>query len=108
LSDVDADWEHEPSAVALRLTLEREQEAELRRALPVRRGDVRSALVSLIAGAEGPSVSRWMEEHGQLSHMREFVAHRAPYQCKEADPHSFAIPRLAAGRAKSALLKIQL
>jgi hypothetical protein len=40
--------------------------------------------------------------------MREFVTHRAAYQLKEADPHSFAIPRLEAGRTKAAVLEIQL
>jgi hypothetical protein len=34
------------------------------------------------------------------------VVHRSAYQLKEADPHSWAIPRLA-GAAKAALLEIQ-
>jgi hypothetical protein len=38
--------------------------------------------------------------------MRRFVMHRSPYQLKEADPHTFAIPRLP-GRAKQLLVKIQ-
>ena len=38
--------------------------------------------------------------------MREFAVHRSGYQLKEADPHSWAIPRLS-GRAKSALIEIQ-
>lgn len=96
IEGVAAEWECERSVVELRGQLEAAQEAELR---------------DECAGFEavdGPALSAWMEEHGTLEHMREFVAHRAPYQLKEADPHSFAIPRLAAGRAKSALLKIQL
>ena len=32
----------------------------------------------------------------------EFAVHRSAYQLKEADPHSWAIPRLA-GDAKTAL-----
>jgi hypothetical protein len=48
-----------------------------------------------------------MEQHGELDHLREFVVHRAAYQLQEADPHTFAIPRLAAGPAKTALLEVQ-
>jgi len=36
------------------------------------------------------------------------VVHRAAYQLQEADPHTFALPRLAAGEAKTALLELQL
>jgi hypothetical protein len=36
----------------------------------------------------------------------EFIAHRSAYQLKEADPHSWAIPRLS-GPAKAALVEIQ-
>jgi hypothetical protein len=39
--------------------------------------------------------------------MREFMIHRSAYQLKEADPHSWAIPRLA-GAPKAALIEIQL
>jgi hypothetical protein len=47
-----------------------------------------------------------MLEHGTLEQFREFAVHRSAYQLKEADPHSWAIPRLH-GRAKSALIEIQ-
>lgn len=33
--------------------------------------------------------------------------HRSAYQLKEADPHSFALPRVPAGRAKAAFVEIQ-
>jgi len=36
----------------------------------------------------------------------EFVTHRSVYHLREADPHTWAIPRLA-GRAKAALVEIQ-
>jgi hypothetical protein len=36
----------------------------------------------------------------------EFLVHRSAYQLKEADPHSWAIPRLA-GQPKAALIEIQ-
>ena len=38
--------------------------------------------------------------------MREFLIHRSAYQLKEADPHSWAIPRLS-GSPKAALVEIQ-
>ncbi len=109
--DVDARWEDEASLIALRGQLERAQETDLRQTLfcpPTAAQDVPEVVKRLVSNHEGPSLSRWMEENGRLAHMREFVMHRAAYQAKEADPHSFAIPRLDAGRAKSALLKIQL
>jgi hypothetical protein len=38
--------------------------------------------------------------------MREFLIHRSAYQLKEADPHSWAIPRLC-GAPKAALIEVQ-
>ena len=108
---VDDGWEDEPSLHALRLRLERRLEDALRAAVPVPKvaaGAAPDALVELIAAADGPSLSSWMLEHGTLEHLREFAVHRAPYQLKEADPHSTAISRLPAGQAKSALLEIQV
>jgi hypothetical protein len=54
----------------------------------------------------GPSLSGYMYDRGTLTEMREFAVHRSAYQLKEADPHSWAIPRLT-GRAKAALIDIQ-
>ena len=47
-----------------------------------------------------------MELEGTLEQMLEHIVHRSAYQLKEADPHSFTIPRLT-GAAKVALLEIQ-
>src|SRR5205085_722733 len=44
--------------------------------------------------------------HGTLEQFREFAVHRSAYQLKEADPHTWAIPRLD-GEAKAALVEIQ-
>lgn len=111
LADVDPAWEDEPTLLALRHSLERRLEAELRDSVQVpdcEPGDVGTALVELIEQADGPSLSTWIETRATLHHLREFVVHRSAYQLKEADPHSFAIPRLQTGRAKTALLEIQL
>ena len=55
---------------------------------------------------DGPSLSAFIEDEGTLTHLREFAIHRSPYQRKEADPHTWAIPRLS-GRAKAAIVEIQ-
>lgn len=47
-----------------------------------------------------------MRPYGDLKQAKEFLIHKSVYQLKEADPHSWAIPRLT-GRAKSALVEIQ-
>jgi hypothetical protein len=109
---VDDAWEDEPSLLVLRRELEGRLEAVLRAEVPVPAVDdpaaVPEALVAVIAGADGPSLSSWMLDHGTVEHLCEFAVHRAPYQLKEADPHSTAISRLPAGEAKAALLEIQV
>jgi hypothetical protein len=47
-----------------------------------------------------------MAESGSIDQFREFVIHRSIYQRKEADAHTWAIPRLR-GRAKSAIVTLQ-
>ena len=109
---VDDRWEQEPSALALRVALERRLEDALRATVRVPTvadaSEVPDAIVELIAEAEGPSLSSWVLAHATLDHLREFAVHRSPYQLKEADPHSTAISRLPAGWAKTALLDIQV
>jgi hypothetical protein len=69
-------------------------------------GDVVVGLHEL-AEAPGPSVSRYMATAGELWQFREFAVHRSAYQLKEADPHTWAIPRLE-GAAKASLVKLQM
>lgn len=66
----------------------------------------RAALRELATADDGPSLSKYMLDQGALEEMREFCIHRSAYQLKEADPHTWVIPRLA-GRAKAAALVIQ-
>ena len=47
-----------------------------------------------------------LERRGTLEQYIEFVVHRSAYQLKEADPHSWALPRLSGG-PKAALVEIQ-
>jgi hypothetical protein len=68
--------------------------------------NVGDLLFRLEAGDDGVSLSRYLEAEGAIEEFREFVVHRSLYQLKEADPHSWAIPRLS-GAPKSALLEVQ-
>jgi hypothetical protein len=106
---VSDDWEWEPSLIAFRRGLEETFERHLRSALPdywnVAAGDVADALWDLSQG-EGFSLSEWLLERGTRVHAEEFAIHRSGYQLKEADPHTWGIPRLS-GRAKAAMVLIQ-
>jgi hypothetical protein len=104
---VDPEWEWEPSLIAFRAELERAFEGALRSAVPAESpGDVPAQLQAILDAAGGPSLSRYLETHASLEQFREFAVHRSAYQLKEADPHSWAIPRLA-GRVKVALVEVQ-
>jgi hypothetical protein len=111
VDDVDPAWEDDETFLTLRARLEADLERELRVACArpsVAPEDLLSALDETLARGGGPSLSTWMEEEGTLEHLREFVVHRAAYQLQEADPHTFAIPRLASGICKTAMLELQL
>ena len=108
-SGISDDWEWEPSLIAFRSGLEELFERDLRSALPdywnVGAADVPDALWNLTEGG-GFSLSEWLLEHGNRLHAEEFAIHRSAYQLKEADPHTWGIPRLD-GRAKAAMVMIQ-
>jgi len=99
--------EWDPAVIAMRRSLEREFEASLERAVSTpHRGDPWLVIPQIIAADQSRSVSRYIERHGTLDEMRDVVIHRSAYQLKEADPHSFGIPRLK-GRAKQLFASIQ-
>jgi hypothetical protein len=64
------------------------------------------ALRAILDGDTAPSLSEYLDRRGTLEEMLEFVMHRSAYQLKEADPHSWALPRLSGG-PKAALVEIQ-
>jgi hypothetical protein len=64
------------------------------------------ALRAIADADDGPSLSKFVEREASLGQVEEFVIHRSAYQLKEADPHSWAIPRLS-GPPKAALVEIQ-
>jgi hypothetical protein len=108
MAGVDAAWEWEPSLLRFRRSLETIFESAVAAAVGpvVDTGDVEADLHGIVSGGSGRSLSRYLLEHGSLDEFREYAVHRSAYQLKEADPHSWAIPRLT-GRAKAALVEIQ-
>jgi hypothetical protein len=69
-------------------------------------GGIARALRDLVDGWGGPDLSGYLLREADRRQFVEFLAHRSVYQLKEADPHSFGIPRLD-GPAKAALVEIQ-
>jgi hypothetical protein len=108
---VEEHWETEPSLVRERTRLERAFEQRLLDIVgPIPIGlsvaDVRDTLIQMASAPNPRSLSVYMEQHGTFEQICEFAIHRSAYQLKEADPHTWAIPRLT-GRAKAALVEIQ-
>jgi hypothetical protein len=107
---VEEEWEWQPGLIGLRTSLEADFEAMLReRASSVSAPDpsrVAASITRLIAEDDGPDLSTYMERSATVEQYREFMVHRSAYQLKEADPHSWAIPRLD-GPPKAALVEVQ-
>ncbi len=105
---VDEAWEWNPALLAARQDLEVAFESRLRAELPdPGHHQIPRRLYEICdPGESGPSLSAYLAADGTLEQMREFTIHRSAYQLKEADPHSWALPRLT-GRAKAALVEIQ-
>jgi hypothetical protein len=113
---VDERWEWHPDLIRLRAVAEERLLAGLH-ALVEPAGDtlppeitaqsMSRALVAMTGENGGPSLSGYLRGRATLEQFREFATHRSVYHLREADPHTFAIPRLA-GRAKAALVEIQM
>ncbi|MCP2267029.1 iron-containing redox enzyme family protein [Promicromonospora thailandica] len=114
---VDDAWEWDPGALAVRQALEGPFEAALRaRAAQVRgalpepaatdAAGVAAYLFELAAADGAPSLARYVAKRADAEQVRELLALRSLYQLKEADPHTWAIPRLS-GAPKAALVEIQ-
>ncbi|WP_010206054.1 iron-containing redox enzyme family protein [Salinibacterium sp. PAMC 21357] len=107
-------WEWQLDTIAARLELERAFEAQLRHLVPATElpnaaaEDVARALFALTAPnpEAGPSLSRHVARSLTPEQAIEFMVQRSIYTLKEADAHSWAIPRIT-GRAKAALVEIQ-
>ncbi|GAA4141171.1 iron-containing redox enzyme family protein [Leifsonia shinshuensis] len=112
VTESDGRWEWNPVQVAVRTAIEERFERRLRElvgdvVLPEPEADaVASYLFALTSEDSGPSLSRYVAKKATRDQAIEFVIHRSIYTLKEADPHSWAIPRLT-GRAKAALVEVQ-
>ena len=106
---VSEDWEWDPALLRARAGLERRHLAALQELVgPLQAGEdpIDRQLTALIAADDGPSLSTFMAKQGTLEQWREYLTLRSVYHLKEADPHTFAIPRLS-GRTKAAMVEIQ-
>ncbi|KIC65996.1 iron-containing redox enzyme family protein [Pseudarthrobacter phenanthrenivorans] len=118
LDGISDAWEWEPGLIRVRRLIEEPFEAALRTAAHQAAGSlelptgtlgsdqVADVLFGLAAADTGPSVSRFVARKASLDQLKEFLVHKSVYQLKEADPHTWAIPRLS-GRPKAALVEIQ-
>ena len=114
LAGVDERWEWHPELLWARARWEDQLVAGLELAVP-RAGPgtsdaveerVVAGLVALAEADGEPSLSKYLMRRADAGQFREFLVHRSIYHLKEADPHSWAIPRLS-GAVKGALITIQ-
>ncbi len=108
---VDDRYEWDLELLRFRQGLEDAFERALRAEGPNRpaggeRLDPRVELTRLATEPAGPSLSTWVAERADRVQLQELLIHRSAYQRKEADPHSWGLPRLD-GPAKSAFVEIQ-
>jgi len=118
---VPDEWEWHPDALRMRAALERIFEPALRagaaKVLAQYRPDgsaakadaadtVIATLLAMTAPSPAPGLAGYLARHAGVSQYRELLIHRSVYHLKEADPHTFAIPRLS-GAPKAALVEIQ-
>ena len=108
---VDERWEWDPSLLALRQQLEAIFEDDLHALVgapgePPDPREIDALLRELMLADDAPSVSSFIEKEATADQILEFMVHRSAYQLKEADPHSWALPRLH-GRPKAAMVEVQ-
>jgi hypothetical protein len=110
--DVDDAWEWHPFCVSTVAALEAAFEASLRRqtrdavARLDSHEDFATGLFDYLSSANGRSVAAYLQRKADNRQMREFLISRTIYHLKEADPHTWAIPRLS-GAPKVALVELQ-
>jgi hypothetical protein len=105
-------WEWDPRILTARRELENRHERALRESVTLpslpapETAAVAEALFALTAPTPGPSLARTIAKEATEEQFREFLILRSIYTLKEADPHSWGIPRLR-GRPKAALVEVQ-
>ncbi|MDQ0736591.1 iron-containing redox enzyme family protein [Arthrobacter agilis] len=112
IDGVNDEWEWNTRLLGVRQRIEAAFEARVRAeavvgALPDATSEAVCAELFRMTGEDtGPSMSRFVAKSATADQLREFLVHRSISQLREADPHTWAIPRLA-GRSKAALVEIQ-
>jgi len=108
LEGIDDRWEWEPGLLAGRHRLERDFAERLRERVPMPPvpRDISAALRDRVANANGPALAAYCEHEATTEQLAEVLVHRTGWQLKEADPHTWALPRLG-GRPKASLARIQ-
>ena len=108
LNGIDDRVEWNASMLAFREALELPFEVALKRSfgrVPTCE-PIDQQLRDMVNEDQAPPLSSFMAREASIDMYREFVTHRSLYHRREADPHSFAIPRLR-GKAKVAMMEIQ-
>jgi hypothetical protein len=110
IDGVSDGWEWNPGLLGVRASIETRFERELRGLagsvqIPAA-GDLPEKLFAMTAPTPGPSLSRYIATKATDEQFGEFLTHRSVYHLKEADPHCWAIPRLA-GAPKAALVEVE-
>jgi hypothetical protein len=107
---VEDELEWDPTLLGFRAKLEARFLGALLEALPIEAevnpAEVPALLSKLVSADDGPPLSKYLQRDADNGQFREFVKQRSVYHLKEADPHSWGIPRLN-GPAKAALIEIQ-
>ncbi|KPC84000.1 MULTISPECIES: iron-containing redox enzyme family protein [Streptomyces] len=103
---VRPELEWDPPLLAVRAALEERFLTALRHDAPVTASldDVLDGL--LLEPVRGSGVSWFLEDRGELRHLRDYAMQRSLYHLKEADPHAWVLPRLH-GRAKAGMAAIE-
>ncbi len=111
LEGVDERWEWNPTLLELRSRLEGSFEAALHEDVGAPEGSSPAEVAAALRAvpeeyADGRSIAGHVARSASLEQVRELVVLRSAYQLKEADPHSWLIPRLRGG-PKVALVEVQ-
>jgi hypothetical protein len=114
LAGVEDGWEWHPGLLKARSEWENQVVAGLRHHCPVitvEADDASSVVVvetlrALASADEDRSLSKFLMREASAAQFAEFLVHRSLYHLKEADPHSWGIPRLS-GSIKAAMVTIQ-
>jgi hypothetical protein len=107
---VDEDLEWSPEILRFRRTLETRFETSVRAAVddapPAPSTTIDRELRAIVRAHGDGALTAFLAEEATEEQFREFLEHRSVYHLKEADPFTWAIPRLE-GAAKAAMVQIQ-